>query len=45
MSHGRDDGAQGSGPKDRVLNTLSLDEFAAHLEQRKHDTHKQRSKR
>jgi DNA polymerase (family 10) len=26
-------------------NTLSLDEFAAHLEQRKHDTHKQRSKR
>ena len=31
---------KGAVPKDRVLNTLSLDEFAAHLEQRKHDTHK-----
>ena len=36
---------KGAVPKDRVLNTLSLNQFAAHLEQRKHDTHKQRSKR
>ena len=36
---------KGAVPKDRVLNTLSLNQFAAHLEQRKHDTHKQRPNR
>ena len=36
---------KGAVPKDRVLNTLSLNQFAAHLEQRKHDTHKPRPNR
>lgn len=36
---------KGAVPKERVLNTLSLDQFAAHLEQRKHTTHKRRAKR
>jgi DNA polymerase (family 10) len=36
---------KGAVPKDRVLNTLSLQQFAAHLEQRKRDSHKRRPKR
>lgn len=36
---------KGAVPKDRVLNALSLNQFAAHLERRKHDTRKQRPTR
>jgi DNA polymerase (family 10) len=36
---------KGGVPKDRVLNTLSLNQFAVHLEQRKHDIHQRRPKR
>jgi hypothetical protein len=36
---------KGAVPKDRVLNTLSLQQFAAHLEQRKHDSDKHRRAR
>jgi DNA polymerase (family X) len=32
---------KGAVPKGRVLNTLSVNQFAAHLEQRKHDTRQQ----
>ena len=36
---------KGAVPKDRVLNAFSRDHFAAHLEQRKRDSHKPRPKR
>lgn len=36
---------KGAVPKDRVLNSLNLQQFAAYLEQRKHATHKRRPTR
>jgi hypothetical protein len=36
---------KGAVPKDRVLNSLGLQQFAAYLEQRKHGTRKQRPMR
>jgi DNA polymerase (family 10) len=36
---------KGAVPKDRVLNSLGLQQFAAYLEQRKHETHKRRPTR